>query len=56
MNLLVTPMESIYFLIRIGNKKYFTVSDKFGIFVRPLYVKVGKFPPVDVFNENEDEI
>ena len=42
--------------IRIGNKVYFQCQDKFAIFVRPTYVKVGNYPPVDIFDENEDEI
>lgn len=37
-------------------KKYFECGEHFGVFVRPNYIKVGDFPPVDEFNENEDEI
>ncbi len=38
------------------NKKLFECDKNFGIFVRPNYVKMGDFPPVNEFNEFEDEI
>ena len=41
---------------KVKGKKYFDCDNKYGIFVRPDYVKCGDFPPVDVFNEEEDEI
>ena len=37
-------------------KKYFECNKNYGIFVRPTYIKCGDFPPVDEFNELEDEI
>lgn len=40
----------------IKSKKYFECGDKFGIFVRPDYVKTGDFPPEVLFDEKEDEI
>ena len=40
----------------IKGVKYFEAQDNYGIMVRPNYVKVGKYPPIDAFNEIEDEI
>lgn len=40
----------------INGKKYFECEAKFGVFVRPDQIKTGDFPPIDVFNEVEDEI
>lgn len=40
----------------IKGKKYFECEANFGLFVRPDYVKMGDYPPVDIFNELEDEI
>jgi tubulin-folding cofactor B len=40
----------------LKGKKYFECDPNYGVFVRPIYVKVGNFPPVDVFNAEEDEI
>ena len=39
-------------------KTYFEVpaGSKFGTFVRPKDAQVGDFPPVDDFDEDEDEI
>ena len=40
----------------IKGVKYFEAPDNYGIMVRPNYVKVGNYPPIDEFNEKEDEI
>ncbi len=40
----------------IKGKKYFEAQDNYGIMVRPNYVKVGDYPPIDEFNEKDDEI
>ena len=40
----------------VKNKKYFEVADKFGVFIRPAEIKVGDYPPLDDFDEDEDEI
>ena len=50
-------MESKHYLkFRIGSKVYFQAGNKFAIFLRPSYVTEGNYPPVDIFDENEDEI
>ena len=40
----------------IKGVKYFEAPDNYGIMVRPNYVKVGDYPPIDEFNAKEDEI
>ena len=43
----------------VKGKEYFKTTDgspKFGIFVRPKDLQIGNFPPVDDFDEDEDEI
>ena len=40
----------------VGGKKYFEAEDNYGLMVRPNYVKIGNYPPIDEFNEKEDEI
>ncbi len=40
----------------LGKKIYECPGPKFGIFVRPIDAKYGDFPPVDDFDELEDEI
>ena len=40
----------------VKGKKYFEVADKFGMFSRPAEMKVGDYPPLDDFDEDEDEI
>ena len=40
----------------VKGKKYFESENNYGIFVRPDYVKIGDYPPEDLFNELEDEI
>ena len=40
----------------VKGKKYFECHANFGIFVRPNYISVGDYPPIDDFNEKEDEI
>ena len=41
---------------KIGGTEYFSWGDKYGIFVRPKDMKVGDFPPIDIFDEDNDEI
>ena len=40
----------------IKGVKYFEAENNFGIMVRPNYVKVGDYPPINEFDENIDEI
>ena len=40
----------------IGGKKYFDCGPKFGIFVRPLDLKVGDYPEKDEFDMEDDMI
>ena len=39
-----------------GDKQYFVCENNYGIFLRPTYVKVGDYPPIDELDENFDEI
>ena len=43
---------------KVKGKKYFEVpgGSKFGIFIRPKDANFGDFPPVDDFDEDQDEI
>lgn len=42
---------------KVKGKSYFTVpAAKFGVFIRPKDALYGDFPPVDDFDEDEDEI
>ena len=43
---------------KVKGKQYFDVAggSKFGIFIRPKDAQFGDFPPLDDFNEDEDEI
>jgi len=40
----------------IDGNTYFSVPDKYGLFIRPKEVVVGDFPEVDAFDSGEDEI
>ena len=40
----------------VSGKKYFECEKNYGVMVRPNYVKVGDYPPVDEFDEKDDEI
>ena len=40
----------------VGGKKYFDCGQKFGIFVRPLDLKVGDYPENDEFDMDDDII
>ncbi|CAI2377531.1 unnamed protein product [Moneuplotes crassus] len=40
----------------ISTTEYFSCGDKYGLFVRPLDMKVGDYPPIDIFDEENDEI
>ena len=43
---------------KVKGKQYFECpgGSKFGIFIRPKDAKFGDYPPVDDFDEDEDEI
>ncbi len=41
---------------RVMGKTYFESEDKFGVILRPDELKVGDFPPEDIFDPNQDEI
>lgn len=43
---------------KVKGKQYFEVNGgtKFGVFIRPGDARFGEFPPLDDFDENEDEI
>lgn len=40
----------------IVENEYFSCGDKYGLFLRPNDIKVGEYPPIDIFDEDEDEI
>ena len=40
----------------IKGKKFFECAMKFGLFVRPAELKVGDYPEIDEFDEDEDMI
>jgi len=40
----------------VGHKSYFTCPDKYGLYVRPTDIKVGDYPAIDIFDEENDEI
>ena len=40
----------------IKGNKYFEAENNYGITVRPNYFKVGNYPPINEFNEKDDEI
>ena len=40
----------------VDDTQFFECPAKYGIFVRPNELKVGEYPPLDEFNEDEDEI
>ena len=41
---------------KVKGKIYFDTAAKFGLFIRPKDAKFGEYPPVDDFDEEEDEI
>ncbi len=40
----------------VKGNQFFQCEDKYGVIVRPDYVKLGDFPPEDLFNAEQDEI
>lgn len=40
----------------ISTSEYFSCSVNYGLFVRPTDLAVGDFPPIDIFDEDLDEI
>lgn len=40
----------------LGETEYFSCGDKYGLFLRPNDLKTGDYPPIDIFDEGEDEI
>lgn len=40
----------------LGESEYFSCTEKYGLFVRPTDLKVGDYPPIDIFDEDQDEI
>ena len=40
----------------ISTSEYFSCYEKYGLFVRPTDLAVGDFPPIDIFDEDMDEI